>query len=576
MRIIANYSFLEVFKRWGKELLFLFIVVILFYLAIYYNYRHMGIESWKVPIMFCISSFLIILSIVWFPNKRSTNLNRIDLLCLGYIIFLILRNLISKDSNNLEPVYYVKWFLLICIYLISRNIPSIYTKHLIIAISTAGLASWLLSLFANSGHAAAYLSICFAGLLAFVLSKKILIKYSLYYVLLALLLLGLIITFSRGAILAVLIALIFLTYNCLKNRPLIKGKTVFFLVLIPTVCIFLSFVLYRVRPESADVRLLLWRVCGENFLHKPFFGYSPESLQSLYMYWQADYFQQHPDSFFVPFATNHYQSFNEIIHILCEQGIVGFLIIAYITGYVLIKRNRKEYLPIKASLIALIVVSCFLYTFDILPIAILLPLFIGLLNNTADTDGRKVIFIESKNGKKVKILTKCLLSALCISVIFYSSLIFFKYDKVQKKIMNYIHEDSGIALTNEDDNIIFRNRDMALAYAGYSYQEKDTSKRIEILKRSSKKIPISSMFLIIGDLYLQIEDFKEAENCYLLAYHMVPDRMLPKYYLFNYYKQIKDSAKAKEWAIIIMNSNPRIYNAVTIDIKHYAIEYLHN
>lgn len=537
----------------------------------------MGIESWKVPIMFCISSFLILLSMIWFSDKRSTNLNRLDLLCLGYIIYLALRIAVSKDSNDLEPVFYVKLFLFICIYLIGRNIPSFYTRHLIIAISITGIASWLLSLFANSGHTAAYLSICFSGLLTFALSKRILVKYSLYYLLLALLLIGLIITFSRGAVLAVFIVLIFLTYNCLKNRPLVNGKEVVFLLLISIVCIFLSFILYRIRPESADVRLLLWRVCGENFLHKPFFGYSPESLQSLYMYWQADYFQQHPNSFFVPFATNHYQSFNEIIHILCEQGIVGFLIIAYITGCVLIKRNRKEYLPIKAPLIALIVVSCFLYTFDILPIAILLPLFIGLLNNnSADSGTIDKSYLKLGNQKMRRITIKCLFSVLCICIIFHSVSVFIKYDKTQGALMKYIHENNSIAFSCDDESIIFNNRDMAIAYAGYSYQEKDTSKRIEILKRSSKKIPTSSVFLTLGDLYLKTEDFKEAENCYLLAYHMVPDRMLPKYYLFNYYKQIKNSAKAKEWAEIIMNSNPRIYNAVTIDIKHSAKEYLHN
>ena len=50
--------------------------------------------------------------------------------------------------------------------------------------------------------------------------------------------------------------------------------------------------------------------------------------------------------------------------------------------------------------------------------------------------------------------------------------------------------------------------------------------------------------------------------------------MVPKYDLFKYYRDSGETEKAKEWADIILSSSPRTYNAITIEIKAAAREFV--
>ncbi len=507
--------------------------------------------------------------------KRSFTfgIGKIDIVVILYLLYSTLQIIVSAGKNT-EPETYIKLLLIAELYMIGRNIPKELICSLIVVLSASAIIALLCKWFLNTGQSGAFIAIGFTGLIAVVFNKDYKKGIIMYGVLLTLLSAGIIITFSRAAILAILSAVLYLFSQSdyfKRVKPITK---VFTVVSIATLAVVATYFLYTVRPESANVRLLLWRVCGENILKQPFFGYSIGSLQSLYMYWQAEYFKLHPNSFFVPFATNHFQSFNEILHILCEQGFIGFLFIAYIVGRVLVRKASKEYYPIKSSLIALLIVSCFLYTSDILPISMLFPLFVGILSSAE----QPISFLNNKtnyhNEISSSVIVKCLLSAVCIIAIIFSVKIYYRYDNVSKNLTEYIREDNKRSITNNDESLILRNREMSLAYASYSYKEADTNKQIEILKKVSKKIPTSDIFLKLGELQLQDNCLEEAKRCYLLSYHMVPDRILPKYHLFNYYKETNNTDKAKEWAQIILESNPRIYNAVTLEIKHYAKEYL--
>ena len=68
----------------------------------------------------------------------------------------------------------------------------------------------------------------------------------------------------------------------------------------------------------------------------------------------------------------------------------------------------------------------------------------------------------------------------------------------------------------------------------------------------------------------------KAESCFVAANNMAPDRMVPKYDLFKFYRDKNDKEKAKEWAEIIIASSPRTYNAITIEIKAAARDFLNN
>ena len=99
--------------------------------------------------------------------------------------------------------------------------------------------------------------------------------------------------------------------------------------------------LYYLRPGSANVRLLIWRAGIPMFLAHPFLGKGVTSFMTDYMYAQADYFAIHPNSPFTLFASDHCQPYNELLRLLCEEGLVGTLLFCLFLGLIFSRRNAS-------------------------------------------------------------------------------------------------------------------------------------------------------------------------------------------------------------------------------------------
>lgn len=112
-------------------------------------------------------------------------------------------------------------------------------------------------------------------------------------------------------------------------------KVIYSLLLLIGVVVFL----YFIRPGSANVRLLIWRVSFPMFLSCPLFGEGVTSFSVNYMFAQATYFASHLDSPLSIWANNHCQPYNEILRLLCEQGIVGLFLFSFFLKQILSTKN---------------------------------------------------------------------------------------------------------------------------------------------------------------------------------------------------------------------------------------------
>ncbi len=89
------------------------------------------------------------------------------------------------------------------------------------------------------------------------------------------------------------------------------------------------FVLYYLRPESANGRILIWLSSLEAFKDAPWFGHGEDFFQRLYMFYQAQYLQLNPDSKFVMLADTVQFPFNEYVRVILNWGLVGFCLIIF-------------------------------------------------------------------------------------------------------------------------------------------------------------------------------------------------------------------------------------------------------
>lgn len=520
--------------------------------------------SWIPLIILCIVTSVI--ACVQLFKSNGIRLNRADLLLIAYCLYALVRLLFSK-ACFIEPLTLVKWLLLGSLYVIGRVSNKKLIPYLLITVGISGVLAFLFGFFFNSGHLGAYVSIGTSGVFGLSLAQK---KGSWRKILLAslsiILLVILLISKSRGALLATLLpaAYLFFSSQGFKNLGINNKRMIYAGV---AVIIIIGIVLlYKIRSESADVRLLIWSASGEAFLKSPLFGYSSGAVQSLYMPWQADFFQTHLLSSLAPLATNHYQTFNEYLHLLCEQGIVGFVLFALFVVFAFKKSKNRS---LNAASIALGVSSFFLYTYDIIPIIVLVPLFLGLANNAS-----AVNCSPKTNWSKTVVVLSSVAVLVAISIVCWN--IGKKYHLAEKELRCFIHLPEDIQadrISPSSEAVVFRNKDMTLLYATHSYKLSQ-SEHVAVLESCSKRIIVVEMMSSLGNLYSERSEIDKAESCFITAHYMAPDRIVPKYDLFKFYRDSGILEKAKEWAEIIIASSPRIYNAITLEIKAAARDFL--
>ncbi|MEI3467661.1 MAG: O-antigen ligase family protein [Bacteroides intestinalis] len=84
---------------------------------------------------------------------------------------------------------------------------------------------------------------------------------------------------------------------------------------------------YFLKKESADARLFIWKNSGQLLYTSPLTGSGVNTFASRYMYTQAEYFANHPDSPYKLKASDNSHAFNEYLRIIVEYGIIGLILL---------------------------------------------------------------------------------------------------------------------------------------------------------------------------------------------------------------------------------------------------------
>lgn len=543
--------------------------VLLFLVPLIANHLINGLDSWRL--LNYSSVFFVTIAAILSLSNKEIRLRSTDLLVIVYCIYALIRTLFSQTDYT-EPLTLLKWISVAALYLIGRKVNKDSINYLTLSLALCGVAAYIFHMFLNTGHLGSYVSICFTGsiCLLFEAKKQRITRYACILVSLVLVAV-LILSHSRGAVLGAVAGILYYALSSSRYKSLKRPTKIIITISILVMILIGGVILYKIRPESANVRLLIWSSSWKAFIEAPLFGYSSGSVQSLYMYWQAAFFESHPLSSLAPYATNHYQTFNEFLHLLCEQGLIGFILLVLII-WSSIKNSRNHCLT--SEIIALGVCSCFLYTWDILPIAFLIPLFLGMAVATQEDVSKNVLYGYMIHSNKW--ITSLICLVFIASVSYYSYHTGDKYNRTTKELRHLIQvADNQITtrIPKETEEIVFKNKNMSLLYAAHSYKFSPQD-RINVLEQCNKRITVVERLSTLGGFYYDSGDFKKAEDSFITAYYMTPDRIIPKYDLFKFYKNTNNKITASEWANIIIESSPRLYNAITIEIKYEAREFL--
>lgn len=551
------------------------IFLVIFCISIFLFTRSNGynILPFSNNIMLYLYSVIGSIVILYLSTSRI-KLKAIDILCLVYFIYNLLWLLVTSKTKNIETIYL--FFFLAMLYINIRNISSIYYKYILYSFPFIVISHFIYYIcwenpyyflyehkgvftgfLHNSGLWGEFVAmtlICNIGLIH--LNKKSKKTSTL------LIFVSFIVSFmlyesdSRASWLSFAIGILtFFSPLIIKHLPKsIIIRTGSLLILI-CLCTYLISGLYSYKKDSADGRILIWKISLEMVKDKPILGYGFDGFRKNYMNYQAAYLQekQLPETI-NNLADDNHHAFNEFLRIIIEQGIIGVIILfIFLTtiGYTIYK--YKLYIDtvsrtIISCLTALLFFSFFSYPLSTFHInALIVILLAGLACSSQDTP------IWKLQIRSISLI-------IPYSIIFFiSSVYLFSYSKANSDWLNTL---KGV-YTN--DNILEEARKklsgnpyFLSTYGKYLNKKKRYSKAVSILSQSIKEYPSYYTVMELGISYKAQKKYTEAMHCFYKAMHMIPHKIKPLYFIMELYYDQKDYKSAIQLSNRILCKQPKI------------------
>lgn len=360
---------------------------------------------------------------------------------------------------------------------------------------------------------------------------------------------------SRTALISVALAIGFMSYMESGQIKSLAGRKHFrWLALIGMLVV--GVCLYIYKQDSADGRILIWRVSSELVMEKPLWGWGAEGFVSQYMNRQADYFMQHPHSSFSLLAGEVSHPLNEFILVAVNYGLIiliGLLAAILFTFRSIICSLYPERLLIAGLFMVLNVWCLFSYPFMI-PFVWLVVLFFVIVAYEP--------LVVRYSPKFVSICVFC----LCL---IWGIILFKWYVKEIPRI--YIQEES---LSEQTDEIVVRyaamyedyqeNRLFLYNYGALLHYIGRYKESLTVLSQCAQHMADYNVQLLLGDDYQHLGMLDSAIMAYRRAHAMIPSRFLPLYYEMRLYQNIGNMDQAKALAEIIIDKEEKVENSAKV------------
>jgi O-antigen polymerase len=335
---------------------------------------------------------------------------------------------------------------------------------------------------------------------------------------------------------------------------------------------------YYLKKDSADGRLLIWRISADMIKDKPLLGHGFEMFRGKYMNYQERFFSEKAKIHlnYELLADDNRYAFNDVLKTWIETGLPGVILFLGIVYWIL-KSNAANFgspgqglirVASKAGVTGIIIFSFFSYPSEILPIKVHLVIFLSLLSAQCKPIVEPVFTYRTDRhiaGMLIAIMV------FIITYKTYSAAIDLKwtYRQWQSALDSYtkgsynssVKQYQGIydKLSNEGEFLGHFGK--ALSVYG-EHQE-----AIEVLTKAEGFMNNSLVQLALGDSYKAIGQFKKAELAYKKAHYMVPVRFYPLYQLAKLYIEINDYESAVQTAKTILEKKVKVHSSAIEQIR---------
>lgn len=338
-------------------------------------------------------------------------------------------------------------------------------------------------------------------------------------------------------------------------------------VLLPLLWGIGTFGLYFYRSASADGRILIWKICGRMMGATPWTGHGVGTFQTEYMFWQGEYFgQAGATTEEMLLAADNVHPYNELLRILCEQGIIGGLLVfgAMVGCIVLYKKTDRVNRVALCGVAAWVSFSFFSYPCDVFPLQIILPLLLAVAVPPKEMQRHRLLPF------KIVTVPLCLLFSLYIASGWYS------LASVRSMLAeHYISDDIEIEETlNRKFTQFAGNGSCVALYARNLFEKGLYEEAIPVMRQSIALHPSGRKYLELGDACQYVGDTLSAMDCYRVASRMLPGHVLPVYHRFCLSREMGNPMQADSLARRLLSMPVKVENAVVREARRDAEKYL--
>ena len=355
-------------------------------------------------------------------------------------------------------------------------------------------------------------------------------------------------TWSRAAILASAVTLLYMYRKELKHYRwwIAAGGSV------------MTLVFYLLKQGSANGRGIIWWVSWHSIVEHPWTGTGMGSFKYQYARTMAKLTEGMPDGSLQNADVLDY-AFNEWLHIGVEQGLVG-LLFAVCIALLLLRYACDEGSTLKWCLPVLLITSLFSYTFELLTFQIIMVVVMAHLSSAQ---------MRSERRSVTSCICYFILSiALCLMTtkqLWHRARLDEEYNHIAGYMDAHFIPDCYEMLPWLSDNPKF------LFNFGKILREEKRWNDSNAMLRQGELVSNDPMFVVMqGNNYADMEEPDLAEACYERAYRMMPNRIYPLYKLMLLYMKAEEPEKCLAMAERVVAFPVKVESPATRDMKKEA------
>lgn len=432
----------------------------------------------------------------------------------------------------------------------------------------------------NPNVTAMFLAVCIPGLLQLLLTSHQ-TKRKLYLLMMVLIGFAILVLRCRTALLGGGVAA---AWMLLRHYPVIcwfnnrsKLQQLLLILLLAGTLVVTAAGLYRVKKASADARLAVWKTSLALVAQQPLTGYGYGSFEAAYNRFKI---RHHSTGIALPAGNTEdahvFMAYNEFIENAVEGGVTGLIcLVLFFAGLFFFSfktPSLEQAIVCQAALLAFLVMCCFNFTLQAIPVMCVLAVHAAFI-----VAGAPVLYLSKKafpaNWLPIRLAVLTLSAYL---LLYQVSVVKANYqNKLAAAENKKGHFEQALQLLEGLEGRLSAYESYWRNYAATLYSLHRYQQAAVMLEKATQLTAHPDLYMQLGLCYQQANRITEAEQCFITAQCIAPDRLRPRALLMLLYQQQKDFSRACYTASQLLAITPKVPSAQALHYKEQAQKILH-